>query len=182
MFRTVCILLIGDDRARLEAVAGDRYRQPKQSCQAQIILLSAERLSVRKLAHCAVARGHTAIVRVIFHLTGVCVSSIPRIWKVMGFSFIACAVSNARPTPNWPASSKTSRASTWTRWPMPSCYQRKVPNPGLASHPVGLHVNLGKCRTMTYDYKRQSTITLFTALNVLERAVTGRCMRRHRHH
>ena len=39
----------------------------------------------------------------------------------------------------------------------------------------------GKCATMTHDYKRNGTTTLFAALNVLDGTVLGRCMKRHRH-
>jgi len=39
----------------------------------------------------------------------------------------------------------------------------------------------GRCGTMTHDYKRNGTTTLFAALNVLEGTVIGRCMQRHRH-
>ena len=35
--------------------------------------------------------------------------------------------------------------------------------------------------TMTHDYKRHGTTTLFAALNVLEGKVIGRCMQRQRH-
>ena len=39
----------------------------------------------------------------------------------------------------------------------------------------------GRCGTVTHDYKRHGTTTLFAALNVLEGKVIGRCMQRHRH-
>ena len=39
----------------------------------------------------------------------------------------------------------------------------------------------GRCATMTHDYKRHGTTTLFAALNVLEGKIIGRCMQRHRH-
>jgi transposase len=45
----------------------------------------------------------------------------------------------------------------------------------------GLPLKRGRCRTMTHDYIRNGTTTLFAALNVLEGTVIGRCMRRHRH-
>src|SRR5829696_1631727 len=35
--------------------------------------------------------------------------------------------------------------------------------------------------SMTHDYKRHGTTTLFAALNVLDGTVLGRCMQRHRH-
>jgi transposase len=45
----------------------------------------------------------------------------------------------------------------------------------------GLPLKMGRCGTMTHDYKRNGTTTLFAALNVLEGNVIGRCMQRHRH-
>src|SRR6266852_3122416 len=39
----------------------------------------------------------------------------------------------------------------------------------------------GRCGTMTHDYKRNGTTTLFAALDVLDGKVIGRCMQRHRH-
>jgi transposase len=45
----------------------------------------------------------------------------------------------------------------------------------------GLPLKRGRCATMTHDYKRHGTTTLFAALDVLEGRVIGRCMQRHRH-
>ena len=45
----------------------------------------------------------------------------------------------------------------------------------------GLPIKPGRCGTMTHDYKRNGTTTLFAALNVLDGTVLGRCMQRHRH-
>ena len=45
----------------------------------------------------------------------------------------------------------------------------------------GLPLKKGRCGTMTHDYKRNGTTTLFAALNVLDGSVIGRCMQRHRH-
>ena len=45
----------------------------------------------------------------------------------------------------------------------------------------GLPLKPGRAGTMTHDYKRNGTTTLFAALNVLEGTVIGRCMQRHRH-
>lgn len=46
----------------------------------------------------------------------------------------------------------------------------------------GLPLKPGKCGTMTHDYKRNGTTTLFAALNVLDGTVVGRCMPKHTHH
>ena len=45
----------------------------------------------------------------------------------------------------------------------------------------GLPLKPGKAGSMTHDYVRNGTTTLFAALNVLEGTVIGRCMARHRH-
>jgi transposase len=45
----------------------------------------------------------------------------------------------------------------------------------------GLPLKKGKAGTMTFDYKRNGTTTLFAAFDVLEGTVIGRCMQRHRH-
>ena len=45
----------------------------------------------------------------------------------------------------------------------------------------GLPLKKGRGATMTHDYKRHGTTTLFAALNVLEGTVIARNMQRHRH-
>jgi transposase len=45
----------------------------------------------------------------------------------------------------------------------------------------GLPMKKGRSGTLTHDYKRHGTTTLFAALNVLDGTVIGRNMQRHRH-
>jgi transposase len=45
----------------------------------------------------------------------------------------------------------------------------------------GLPIKKGRLATMTHDYQRNGTTTLFAALNVLDGSVIGQCMQRHRH-
>jgi transposase len=45
----------------------------------------------------------------------------------------------------------------------------------------GLPLKKGRGATLTHDYKRHGTTTLFAALNVLDGSVIGRNMQRHRH-
>jgi transposase len=45
----------------------------------------------------------------------------------------------------------------------------------------GLPMKKGRCGTMTHDYKRHGTTTLFAALNVLDGTVIAQNMQRHRH-
>lgn len=44
----------------------------------------------------------------------------------------------------------------------------------------GLPLKKGRCGTMTHDYKRNGTTTLFAALNMLDGTVIGECLPRHR--
>jgi hypothetical protein len=45
----------------------------------------------------------------------------------------------------------------------------------------GLPMKRGRAGTMTHDYVRNGTTTLFAALNLLDGTVVGQCMQRHRH-
>ena len=45
----------------------------------------------------------------------------------------------------------------------------------------GLPMKRGRNATMTHDYKRNGTSTLFAALNVLTGEILGKCAKRHRH-
>jgi len=45
----------------------------------------------------------------------------------------------------------------------------------------GLPMKPGRAQTLTHDYKRHGTTTLFAALNTVDGSVLGTCMPRHRH-
>ena len=51
----------------------------------------------------------------------------------------------------------------------------------LARTPPGLPLKKGRAGTMTHDEKRNGMTTLFAALDVLQGAVSGQCLPRHRH-
>ena len=61
------------------------------------------------------------------------------------------------------------------------CVDEKSQMQALDRAQPGLPMKKGRCGTMTQDYKRHGTTTLFAALNVLEGTVVGECMPRHRH-
>ena len=48
MAQELCVVVSDEDRARLEAIVGDRNRLLKHVQRAQIVLLSADRLPVCK--------------------------------------------------------------------------------------------------------------------------------------
>ena len=61
------------------------------------------------------------------------------------------------------------------------CVDEKSQIQALDRTQPGLPLKKGRCGTMTHDYKRHGTTTLFAALNVLDGTVIGECMSRHRH-
>src|SRR5712691_10556348 len=61
------------------------------------------------------------------------------------------------------------------------CVDEKSQIQALDRTQPGLPLKRGRCGTMTHDYKRHGTTTLFAALNVLEGKVIGQCLPRHRH-
>lgn len=61
------------------------------------------------------------------------------------------------------------------------CVDEKSQIQALNRTQPSLPLKKGRCGTMTHDYKRNGTTTLFAALNVLEGKVIGDCYKRHRH-
>ncbi|MFS1524008.1 IS630 family transposase [Microbulbifer sp. 2304DJ12-6] len=61
------------------------------------------------------------------------------------------------------------------------CVDEKSSIQALDRTQPGLPIKPGRCGTMTHDYKRNGTSTLFAALNTLTGEVIGQCKKRHRH-
>ena len=61
------------------------------------------------------------------------------------------------------------------------CVDEKSQIQALDRTQPGLPLKKGRCGTMTHDYKRNGTTTLFAALEVAHGKVIGQCYARHRH-
>jgi transposase len=61
------------------------------------------------------------------------------------------------------------------------CCDEKSQVQALDRTQPGLPIKRGRAQTMTHDYKRHGTTTLFAALNVLDGTVIGQCQQRHTH-
>jgi transposase len=61
------------------------------------------------------------------------------------------------------------------------CVDEKSQIQALDRTQKSLPIYPGRCETMTHDYKRNGTTTLFAALDMLEGRLIGQCMPRHRH-
>ena len=62
------------------------------------------------------------------------------------------------------------------------CMDEKSSVQALDRTQPSLPMKPGRAQTMTHDYKRNGTTTLFAALDVLTGTVIGQCLPRHRHH
>jgi transposase len=61
------------------------------------------------------------------------------------------------------------------------CCDEKSQVQALDRTQPGLPMKKGRAQTMTHDYKRHGTTTLFAALNILDGHVIGQCQQRHTH-
>ena len=61
------------------------------------------------------------------------------------------------------------------------CCDEKSQIQALDRTQPGLPIKKGRCDTMTHDYVRHGTTTLFAALNAAEGRLIGACMNKHRH-
>ena len=61
------------------------------------------------------------------------------------------------------------------------CVDEKSQIQALDRTQPGLPLKKGRCGTLTHDYKRHGTTSLFAALEVLQGRVIGQCFERHRH-
>jgi len=61
------------------------------------------------------------------------------------------------------------------------CCDEKSQVQALDRTQPGLPLKKGRCSTMTHDYKRNGTTSLFAAMNTLDGSIISQCRRRHRH-
>jgi transposase len=61
------------------------------------------------------------------------------------------------------------------------CADEKTSIQALDRTQRGLPIRRGRCGTMTHDYKRNGTTTLFAAIDMAEGRLIGTCMSKHRH-
>jgi hypothetical protein len=152
MAQEVSVIVRDDDRARLEAIIGDRSQRRKHVQRAQIVVLSAARLAVAEVARQA-RMSRPAVWRWQRRFAEQGVSGLLR--DIVGLYIDPPAHSLVLSLHEKSQIQELDRAQ-----------------PGLPLKP-------GKAGTWTQDYKRHGTTTLFAALNVLDGRVVGRCMARH---
>ena len=114
---------------------------------------------------------------------GISPSSVRRIWKGHGLQPYRVRSFKLSDDPKFAEKLKERVGlyidPTSARRRAPPRREEPDPSPGNRTQP-GLPMKKGRCATMTHDYERHGTTTLFAALDILEGKVIGRCMQRHR--
>ena len=115
--------------------------------------------------------------------TGISVSSVQRIWRAHGLAPHRVHHFKLSNDPDFVPKLRTI-AGLYVNPPAHAIVlsvDEKSQIQALDRTQPGLPLKKGRAGTMTHDYKRNGTTTLFAALNVLDGTVIGHNMKRHRH-
>jgi transposase len=115
--------------------------------------------------------------------TGVSYSSVQRIWRAHGLKPHLVRTFKISRDKNF-ATKVEDVVGLYLNPPdkaLVLCVDEKSQIQALDRTQPGLPMKKGRAGTMTHDYKRNGTTTLFAALNMLDGKVIGTCMPRHRH-
>ncbi len=114
---------------------------------------------------------------------GVSASSVGRVWRVHGLKPHRVATFKVSCDPQF-AEKLEAIVGLYLAPPeraLVLCVDEKSQIQALDRTQPGLPLRTGHQRTITHDYKRHGTTTLFAALNTLDGTVIGACKPRHRH-
>jgi transposase len=107
---------------------------------------------------------------------GIGASSVQRIWRAHGLQ--------PHRVQRFKLSNNQSSSTSCVASPLMRLFSRSMRNRQsrrLTAPSPRLPMKKGRAGTMTHDFKRHGTTTLFAAFDVPEGKVIGRCMQRHRH-
>ena len=122
-------------------------------------------------------------VRTMAAVAGVSYSSVQRIWRAHGLKPHLVETFKVSRDKNF-AAKVEDVVGLYLNPPdkaLVLCVDEKSQIQALDRTQPGLPMKKGRAGTMTHDYKRNGTTTLFAALNMLDGRVIGTCMPRHRH-
>jgi transposase len=122
-------------------------------------------------------------VRSMAKAAGISYSSVQRIWQAHGLKPHLVKTFKVSRDKNF-VSKVTDVVGLYLNPPdkaLVLCVDEKSQIQALDRTQPGLPMKKGRAGTMTHDYKRNGTTTLFAALNMLDGSVIGTCMPRHRH-
>ena len=122
-------------------------------------------------------------VRSMAAVAGVSYSSVQRIWRAHGLKPHLIETFKVSRDKNF-AAKVEDVVGLYLNPPdkaLVLCVDEKSQIQALDRTQPGLPMKKGRAGTITHDYKRNGTTTLFAALNMLDGTVIGDCMPRHRH-
>ena len=122
-------------------------------------------------------------VRIMAKVAGISYSSVQRIWLAHGLKPHLVKTFKVSRDKNF-AAKVTDVVGLYLNPPdkaLVLCVDEKSQIQALDRTQPGLPMKKGRAGTMTHDYKRNGTTTLFAALNMLDGKLIGACMPRHRH-
>src|SRR5258708_3471229 len=182
-----CIWLSPEVRATLEGWVADRNTPQKLVWRSRIVLMSADGVGKMAIVR-AVGKSKRTVAthwsaRRLAKAAGISHTSVQRIWSAHGLK---------------PHLVKTFKLSNDKRFvekvqdvvglyldppdkAIVFAVDEKSQIQALDRTQPGLPMKKGRAGTMTHDYKRNGTTTLFAALDVATGRVIGQCMKRHRH-
>jgi len=148
------------------------------------------RILVKKVQQIVTATLHTTpkaathwSCRTMAKAQGVSAATVQRIWEAHGLQPHRVATFKLSRDPRF-VEKLTDVVGLYLNPPDKAvvlCVDEKSQIQALDRTQPGLPMKKGRCGTLTHDYKRHGTTTLFAALNVLEGKVIGQCLPRHRH-
>jgi transposase len=121
--------------------------------------------------------------RSLARATGISEASVRRIWRAHGLKPHQLRTFKLSRDPNF-TEKLEDIVGLYLNPPehaMVLCADEKSQIQALDRTQPGLPMKKGRCGTMTHDYKRNGTATLFAALDALEGKVISMCDDRHRH-
>src|SRR3954453_18028424 len=170
------------ERFMQEGVAGllrDKTRPSRVKPLSQEVIDRVVALTATPPPHEATHWTSLAMAAVV----GISVSSVQRIWRAHGLSPHRVRQFKLSSDPQFAAKLKDI-VGLYVDPPAHAVVlsvDEKSQIQALDRTQPGLPIKPGRAGTMTHDYKRHGTTTLFAALNILDGTVIGRNMQRHRH-
>src|SRR3974390_3098749 len=164
-----------EQRTALERMARQRSLPARLVERGRILLLAADGLGKRRNAHWS--------TRTMARAAGISEASVRRIWRAHGLKPHRVRTFKLSNDPEF-VEKLEDIVGLYLNLPEHAIVLRaeeKSQIQALDRTQPGLAMKKGRCGTMTHDYKRNGTATLFAALDALEGEVISMCDDRHRH-
>lgn len=170
------------ERFLAEGVAGLRRDKTRPPGTAPLPRATVERVVAMTLSGVPANATHWSARR-LAKAMGIGHTSVQRIWTAHGLKPHLVATFKLSPDPEF-AAKLEDIVGLYLNPPAHALVlsvDEKSQIQALDRTQPGLPMKKGRLGTMTHDYIRHGTTTLFAALDVLEGKVIGQCMQRHRH-